>query len=199
MGLHSRTFFLDFDPTPLGSASIAQVHKATLLDGRVVAVKLQRPNVEPKLRGDIANLKRKARPFENHCPSTIMPSFVNWGRPWKGNWIFGQKHSHEKLHFAISRCQDGKGKIRVINDGDNNPCVTIPLPVGESVTKRVLVMDFIPGVPLNRLAETTQEKGILPGSMESKLAGRRILDCLAVFGRKIFDEGFLHGDPHPGR
>jgi len=49
--------FTEFDDEPLGSASIAQVHKARLWDGRIVAVKVQRPGIEPKLLGDIANLK----------------------------------------------------------------------------------------------------------------------------------------------
>ena len=53
--------FLDFDDEPLGSASIAQVHKATLLDGRKVAVKVQRPGIDAKLLGDIANLKNFAK------------------------------------------------------------------------------------------------------------------------------------------
>jgi aarF domain-containing kinase len=60
--------FSSFDKEPLGSASIAQVHKATLLDGRVVAVKLQRPNVEPKLLGDVANLKRISKALAKSLP-----------------------------------------------------------------------------------------------------------------------------------
>jgi len=70
---------------------------------------------------------------------------------------------------------------------------------GELVSKRVLVMDFVEGVPLNRLQQTMKEKGIEPGSPESKLAGRRILNSLSsAFGRMIFGAGFIHGDPHPG-
>ena len=60
--------FATFDKEPLGAASIAQVHKATLLDGRVVAVKLQRPNVEPKLLGDVANLKRISKALAKSLP-----------------------------------------------------------------------------------------------------------------------------------
>lgn len=52
-----ENLFKEFDEVPLGSASIAQVHRAVLRDGREVAVKVQRPSEEPKLRGDIANLK----------------------------------------------------------------------------------------------------------------------------------------------
>jgi aarF domain-containing kinase len=60
--------FSSFDKEPLGSASIAQVHKAKLLDGRVVAVKLQRPNVEPNLLGGVANLKRISKALAKSLP-----------------------------------------------------------------------------------------------------------------------------------
>ena len=63
-----ESIFKEFDPEPLGSASIAQVHKATLLDGRRVAVKVQRPNCEPKLRGDIANLKSFSQKLASQLP-----------------------------------------------------------------------------------------------------------------------------------
>lgn len=95
-----------------------------------------------------------------------------------------------KIDLAISHDNDGKSTTRP---------VTIPLPVGELVSQRVLVMDFVEGVPLNKLKERMEEKGIKAGSPEAKLAGRRILDSLSLaFGRMIFGAGFIHGDPHPG-
>ena len=60
-GAELGELFAEFDDEPLGSASIAQVHRARLLDGRVVAVKVQRPGIEAKLMGDIQNLKSFAR------------------------------------------------------------------------------------------------------------------------------------------
>lgn len=179
--------FATFDETPLGSASIAQVHKATLLDGRVVAVKLQRPNVEPKLRGDIANLKRISKALRKSLPVDYYAVFTELGNALENELDFlSEAQAMKKIHLAIGG-----------DDGDAP--VTIPLPVGELVTKRVLVMDFVPGVPLNRLSEVMKERGIVSGSAESKLVGRRILDALAeAFGRMIFRAAFLHGDPHPG-
>jgi hypothetical protein len=60
--------FAEFDPTPLGSASIAQVHKAKLLDGRTVAIKVQRPGIQPKLIGDIQNLKAFSKLIAKSLP-----------------------------------------------------------------------------------------------------------------------------------
>ena len=94
-----------------------------------------------------------------------------------------------KIDFAVSHDTDGSLTERL---------VMIPLPVVELVSKRVLVMDFVKGVPLNKLNKAMERKGIQPGSPESKLAGRRILDSLSLaFGRMIFAAGFIHGDPHP--
>ena len=184
--------FATFDKEPLGSASIAQVHKATLLDGREVAVKLQRPNVEPKLLGDVANLKRIAKLLQKSLPVDYYTVFCELGDALESELDFlTEAQAMKKIHLAISHNADGTLC--------NNPPITVPLPVGELVSKRVLVMDFIPGTPLNKLSEAMKERGIEPGSPESKIAGTRILNSLAIaFGRMIFGSGFLHGDPHPG-
>jgi len=79
------------------------------------------------------------------------------------------------------------------------PAVLVPLPTQGLVSKRVLVMDFVPGTPLNKLAGEMEKRGIKPGSPESKVAGVRILGQLSeAFGRMMLGAGFIHGDPHPG-
>jgi aarF domain-containing kinase len=183
--------FQSFDEVPLGAASIAQVHKATLLDGRTVAVKLQRPNVEPKLLGDVANLKRISKALAKSLPVDYYTVFSELGDALVNELVFlAEAQAMKKIDYAISHCTDGSPAPRP---------VTVPLPVGELVSKRVLVMDFVEGVPLNRLQQKMKEKGIEPGSPESKIAGRRILNSLSsAFGRMIFGAGFIHGDPHPG-
>ena len=184
--------FKTFETEPLGSASIAQVHKATLLNGRTVAVKLQRPNVEPKLKGDVANLKRFSKVLANALPIDYYSIFSELGKALENELDFlAEAQAMRKIDYAVSHNNDG-------TLSDNRP-VWIPLPVGELVSKRVLVMDFVEGVPLNRLQEIIKKKGIEPGSPEAKLGGKRILDSLAAaFERMIFAAGFVHGDPHPG-
>ena len=83
--------FLTFDKEPLGAASIAQVHKATLLDGRIVAVKLQRPNVEPKLLGDVANLKRISKALSKSLPVDYYTVFSELGEAL-GKFLCGHNH-----------------------------------------------------------------------------------------------------------
>jgi aarF domain-containing kinase len=186
--------FATFEREPLGSASIAQVHKATLLDGRTVAVKLQRPNVEPKLLGDVANLKRISKLLKDSLPVDYYTVFCELGDALVNELDFlAEAQAMRKIDLAVRHTEGG------VIDNDASAPISIPLPVGELVSKRVLVMDFVEGVPLNRLSEKMAEKGIKAGSPESKLAGRRILDSLvSAFGRMIFGSGFVHGDPHPG-
>jgi hypothetical protein len=74
------SLFSSFEREPLGAASIAQVHKATLLDGREVAVKVQRPNVVPMLLGDISNLKSFALRLRESLPVDYYTVFCELGR-----------------------------------------------------------------------------------------------------------------------
>lgn len=184
--------FATFEPDPLGCASIAQVHAATLLDGRKVAVKLQRPNAESKLLGDVANLKRISKLLSDALPLDYYTVFCELELSLFGELDFlAEAQAMRKIDFAVT------------HDAAGAPCgarpVGVPLPVGELVSKRVLVMDFVEGVPLNKLETVLKERGIEPGSPEAKLAGRKILDSLSIaFGRMIFGSGFIHGDPHPG-
>ena len=98
--------------------------------------------------------------------------------------FYAEAQAMRKIDLAISHNADGTATERPL---------AIPLPIGELVSKRVLVMDFVEGVPLNKLREKMLEKGIEPGSPESKIAGRRILNSLALaFGRMIFGSGFIH-------
>lgn len=183
--------FKDFQDEPLGSASIAQVHKATLLDGRTVAIKVQRPNIEPKLLGDIANLKRISKLLRSQLPVDYYTVFCELGKVLEDELNFLQEaQSMRKLDAGL----------RHSVNGELSPApVGLPLPVGDLFSRRVLVMDFVEGTPLNRLSERLKERNIDPNSPEARLAGQRILDSLSdAFERMIFGAGFLHGDPHPG-
>ena len=82
---------------------------------------------------------------------------------------------------------------------ERSTTVGVPLPVQGLAARRVMVMEYVEGTPLNRLASEMEARGIKPGSPESKLAGRRILEQLTLaFGRMMLGSGFIHGDPHPG-
>ena len=188
--------FAEFDDAPLGAASVAQVHRAVLSEaygGREVAVKVQRPAIEPKLLGDVANLKNLARYFRG-MEAVPVDYYV----------VFSELEAQLGDEFDFVKEADAMERIgkALRTDPDGLPCeppLVTPLPVAGLVTRRVLVMDFLRGEPLSRAVDKMEERGIDPNGPEARLFGRRLLGALTTaFGRTILESGFFHADPHPG-
>jgi len=187
--------FASFDEIPLGAASVAQVHKATLTSkfgGGVVAVKVQRPSIEPKLLGDIKNLKALSLPLRGKTPVDYWVVFNELEEQLKDEFDFiaeAQAMTSIKAHLQLD--VDGTTRMEIP--------LEIPDPIDTLVSKRVLCMTFLEGVPLSRAKEEMEKKGIDPDGPESKLFGKNLLTALTyVFGRGILETGFFHADPHPG-
>lgn len=171
--------FTHFDPEPLGSASIAQVHRAVLVDGREVAVKVQRRGIEAQIRSDL------------HIAYTLAGALD--GRI-KLPGVFSPTEIVQEFDQAIQRELDftqelrAGAKMRKLFQDD--PRVVVPAVHPRWSTRRVLVMDLVRGEPMNnrlgRHALATDE--------DRELA-HTIMD-LAY--QQIFVHGFFHGDPHPG-
>lgn len=188
--------FAEFDDIPLGAASVAQCHRAVLTEkygGKEVAVKIQRPSIESKLLGDVANLKTLAKTFRDNpsLPLDYYTVFAELEKQLADEFDFVKEAvAMDRIYNAITRAPDGSPR--------ESP-VVIPRPVPRLVSRRVLVMDYLRGVPLSRAKEEMLKKGIDPDSPESKLFGRKLLKSLtSVFGRSILETGFFHADPHPG-
>lgn len=189
--------FSEFDEVPLGSASVAQVHRAVLTekyDGpKEVAIKVQRPSIESKLMGDISNLIALAKPLQeaDALPLDYYTVFVELKAQLADEFDFvAESVAMDRVYQTVSRTPDGL---------PCEPPLVIPRPVPGLVSKRVLVMDYLPGVPLSRAREEMIKKGIDPDSPEAKLFGRKLLRALTeTFGRCILETGFFHADPHAG-
>jgi aarF domain-containing kinase len=204
--------FLEFDDEPLGAASIAQVHRARLLDGRVVAVKVQRPGVEAKLLGDIENLKQFAKLVGDSLPIDYYKIFCELERTLRYELDFlHEAQSTMKVATAIAHGPRNNAKKKVP--------VTVPLPISGLVSRRVMVMEFIDGRPLSSIAkeilETQQrekeekERGtvLTPLSAEERqekdgkkifFANKLLSSLTDAYSSMIFGSGIIHGDPHPG-
>jgi len=190
--------FSEFDEIPLGAASVAQVHRAVLTEKyggpREVAIKIQRPSIESKLMGDIANLKALAKPLRGveAMPLDYYTVFAELEAQLQDEFDFvAEAAAMDRIYTALSRTLDGSARTDIP--------LKIPRPVPGLISKRVLVMDFLKGVPLSRAREEMLKKGIDPDSPEAKIFGRNLLHALTeVFGRSILETGFFHADPHPG-
>lgn len=186
-----KDVFVEFDETPLGAASVAQVHRAVLSEkygGGEVAVKIQRPSIESKLLGDVANLKAIAKVFRNvdALPLDYYTVMAELEKQLADEFDFvAEAVSMDRIYNSLTRSPDG-AKITELP-------IVMPRPVAGLVSKRVLVMDFLKGVPLSRAREEMMKKGIDPDSPESKLFGKKLLKALTfVFGRNILETGFFH-------
>jgi len=188
--------FEEFDDEPLGSASVAQVHRAVLTEkygSKEVAVKVQRPSIESKLMGDIANLKQITKTFRD---SDVLPL------DYYTVFCELEKQLADEFNFLAEAVAMDRIYETMTKDENGLPCespIVLPRPVPGLVSRRVLVMDYLEGVPLSRAAEEMLKRGIKPDSPEAQLFGRKLLKSLTeVFGRCILETGFFHADPHPG-
>ena len=172
--------FAEFDDEPLGAASVAQVHRAVLTEkygGREVAIKIQRPSIESKLLGDVANLKQVSKTFRDALPLDYYTVMCELEKQLADEFDFvAEAVAMDRIYQALTRSMDGTE----ITD----PPIVLPRPVPGLISKRVLVMDYLKGVPLSRAKEEMARRGIDPDSPEAKLFGRKLLKALtSSFGR----------------
>jgi aarF domain-containing kinase len=141
--------FSEFDDEPLGSASVAQVHRAVLTEKyggpREVAVKIQRPSIESKLMGDIANLKAISKTLRgvDALPLDYYTVFSELEKQLADEFDFvAEAVAMDRIYNALSRTMDGSAPTELP--------IVMPRPFPGLVSRRVLVMDYLPGVPLSR-------------------------------------------------
>ncbi|GMH78504.1 hypothetical protein TL16_g07828, partial [Triparma laevis f. inornata] len=189
--------FEEFDEVPLGAASVAQVHRARLTPeygSLEVAVKVQRPGIEQKLLGDIKNLITLSKPLRG-LKEMPVDYYV----------VFKELENQlaDEFDFVAEAAAMDRIRMNLQTDPQTGLPREIPLkmprPVSKLVTRRVLVMDYLEGVPLSRVGEEMKKKGIDPDGPEARLFGEKLLRSLTdVFARSILESGFFHADPHPG-
>lgn len=187
-----ESVFSDFEDVPLGSASVAQVHKATLKNGKVVAVKVMRPYIEPKLRGDVKNIIKFAKAFEKLLPLDYYLVFTEIAERMEDELDFrAEARAMDKINDLLKRRPDGTKRYK--------PWLHTPRSVEGMVTKRVLVMDYLDGVTLTQLGEDARNSGDSNNEALAKLIGGKLIKALTRgFGQMVLQGGLFHGDPHPG-
>ena len=160
---------------PLASASLAQVHRATLRDGREVAVKVQRPDVRAALAADLATLRIAVRAIEGL------------------EGALGLSLLLDQLEVSLARELDfaleAESAERMARIFAASPRVRIPPVIAEFTRPRVLVTEYLPGIRISDRTRITRA-GIEPA---------RVVDALlAAYADQVFAHGFFHADPHPG-
>jgi ubiquinone biosynthesis protein len=170
--------FLTFEPTPLAAASLGQVHKAQLHDGRVVAVKIQRPGIRAKLAEDLDVLDEMASTLE---------SVAHIAQRYR------LKSLIEEFRRTLMR------ELDYVKEADNLTLlatnlagfkeIVVPLPVRDYSTARVLTMDYIDGRKITDITDADR----------ARINGKHFAEVLQkAYMKQICIDGFFHADPHPG-
>lgn len=174
LGRPLQSLYAEFSPVPLASASVSQVHKARLPDGRIVAVKVRRPDVVALCTFDLAVMRQGAR-LLGVIPSvaTLEPlaTVEEFGRA-----IFAQ------LDFRI----EAANNRRFRRNFAGHPEVVFPELVDNLCTERILTMSFVEGTKILSTPATRSDP---------KRVARLGLSTLL---KMIFEDGFVHADLHPG-
>ncbi|CAH1636519.1 unnamed protein product [Spodoptera littoralis] len=170
-----KDLFEEFEPEPLGTASLAQVHKAKLKDGTDVAVKVQHYFVRDNVKMDL-----KWMEFIITTMSKVFPDF-------ELQWLIDEtkKNIAKELDFL----QEGRNAERVADLFKNYNWLKVPKIFWEYSTERVLVMEYVSGGQVNDLKYIDEHK-INRFDLCRKLGD--------LYSHMIFVSGFVHSDPHPG-
>jgi ubiquinone biosynthesis protein len=170
--------FASFDPIPIAAASLAQVHAATLPDGREVVVKIQRPNIEKNINldldilYDLANLAQDRVSWLNHLD---LPDLA--------------EEFAISLRAELDYRREGHNADRFRKNFAEEPELYVPEVYWEYTTRRVLVQERINGIKISSI-EALDAAGY--DRHEIALKSARFIV------KEILEDGFFHADPHPG-
>ncbi len=170
--------FASFDHEPLGAASLAQVHRATLPDGTEVVVKVQRPNVQAMVRADLGNMEDLARQAERRVSMARTMNLAAMIHEF-GQGVLTELDYRVEAYHALRLAEVVEGM-----EGIHVPRVYLDLSTG-----RVITMEFVRGVKATNLV-ALDEAGV-----DRDLVARRFLRAMI---KQVLVDGFFHGDPHPG-
>jgi len=169
--------FSSFTKKPISSASVSQVHEATLVDGSRMAVKVQRPNIRRLFEEDISILKHLAHLLEQNkdikviSPKQFVEEF--------------EQYTLQELNFK----EEARNIESFHSNFEDDPITKIPAVHWELTSKRVLTMEFIDGIPI-RDRQRLISQGTDPRAVAVNLA-HSIYTQILIFGE-------FHADPHPG-
>jgi predicted unusual protein kinase regulating ubiquinone biosynthesis (AarF/ABC1/UbiB family) len=178
LGKKINEVYSEFELDPVAAASLGQVYRARLHSGEEVAVKVQRPNLEAVIKGDVEILKSVAA-FAERFPQ------LNENADWAGMLREFDVTIHEEMDYAA----EGKNAERFRENFKNWTNVYVPKIFWNATTSKVLTMEFIRGTKVTDL-EAQQQQGIAPEKVNRLL--------IKTYLKQLLEDGFFHADPHPG-
>jgi ubiquinone biosynthesis protein len=178
LGGRLSKLFAEFERDPTAAASLAQVHRARMRDGRAVVVKVQRPGVRETIVEDLEALEEIARFIDDHTEIGKRYEFSNMLTELRTSLLRELDFKREANN--LQRLREG------LREFDR---IIIPEPIEDFTTSRVLTMDFVPGKKITSLSPLRLLE--LDGAGLSE-------ELFRAYLKQILVDGFFHADPHPG-
>jgi ubiquinone biosynthesis protein len=178
LGGRISKLFLDFETQPMAAASLAQVHRATMRDGRAVVVKVQRPGVRKIIVEDLEALHQVADFIDAHTEVGKRYEF--------GNMLDDLRRS---LLRELDFQREGGNLVKLRRNLIEYDKIVIPKPVDDYTTSRVLTMDYIRGKKITDVSPLRLMDLDTTGLAD---------EVLRAYLKQILVDGFFHADPHPG-
>ena len=178
LGAKISKLFSQFDPVPIAAASLGQVHRAALHDGRSVVVKIQRPNIHEQIRDDFAALEEIAKVLQRHTE-------------------FGQRHEllkvleefENSIAHELDYRREAANLVTLATNLREFKRIRVPLPVDKYTTHKVLTMEYIEGTKITELSPLT------PLDLDGRALAEELFQA---YLKQVLLDGTFHADPHPG-
>ncbi len=178
LGAPPEELYATFEVEPFAAASTAQVHRATLHDGTPVAVKVQRPDIQSKIRADLGILQNAARVASGRSETVRSLDVVGMLEQFSSGVL-------EELDYR----GEAYNAIRLAENMQALPGVHVPLIYEDLSTSRMITQEFVKGVKASDVAS------IRAAGLDTDEIARNALRALI---KQLPVDGFFHADPHPG-
>jgi ubiquinone biosynthesis protein len=178
LGFRISKGFASFDAEPIAAASLGQVHRAELRDGRQVAVKVQRPNIREGLAVDLATMEDIAAFLDHHTTTGRQFDFVRIVAEFR-----------RTLAQELDYRREANNLVHLANNLASFRRIVIPRPIDDYSSARVLTMEFVSGRKITAITPLMRQ------DFDGLTLAR---DLFRAYLHQIIVDGFFHADPHPG-
>jgi predicted unusual protein kinase regulating ubiquinone biosynthesis (AarF/ABC1/UbiB family) len=178
LGVRVSKAFSEFEAKPLATASLGQVHRAVMHDGRLVVVKVQRPGIREIIADDMEALEQIAGFLDEH---------TKWGKRYEFCKML--EEFRKSLWRELDYRQEARNLTTLGANLSEFPRIIVPAPIEDFTTSRILTMEYVRGKKITELSPLAR--------LDFKGADLAE-ELFHAYLKQILVDGFFHADPHPG-